>query len=298
MELLIVIIIIGLLAAIVIVSYSNVTRQATDSKMQQYAQDISKKLAIYAAENGGDYPVSLSALNLGISDAALQYHSDNNSNPSTYCVSASRLNSSFFVDNQTQVTPAKGVCSGQVSAGQTVTNLILKPSFEDGWGMTAGNPYDYSFSVSTDRAFSGSSSFKIVAPSTVADAYVENGNALGTQVPPGKYTFSIWVYISGSGHGVTNANRGIWAYLTPSCYSQLYIDQSKQNQWQRLSVTCNNTASSNLWVRLYAPTDSTVYYDAMMLTAGDQLYDYFDGDSTGFKWNGTPRDSASYGLAF
>lgn len=60
-ELLIVIVIIGILAAIVIVAYNGVTNRAKASKTQSTVANILKKAEAYNAENG-TYPTTLATL--------------------------------------------------------------------------------------------------------------------------------------------------------------------------------------------------------------------------------------------
>jgi prepilin-type N-terminal cleavage/methylation domain-containing protein len=61
-ELLIVVVIIGILAAIVIVAYNGVTNRAKTSKSQATASSIVKKIEAYNAENGA-YAATYAALN-------------------------------------------------------------------------------------------------------------------------------------------------------------------------------------------------------------------------------------------
>lgn len=59
-ELLIVVVIIGILAAIVIVAYNGITTRATFTKLQSDLKSIDKALGIYHAKHGS-YPVSPSS---------------------------------------------------------------------------------------------------------------------------------------------------------------------------------------------------------------------------------------------
>ena len=55
-ELLIVIVIIGILAAIVIVAYNGVTNRAKTQSANSAASNVQKKIEAYAAANNGSYP--------------------------------------------------------------------------------------------------------------------------------------------------------------------------------------------------------------------------------------------------
>ena len=55
-ELLIVIVIIGILAALVIVAYTGIQARANTTKQQTNAQAVQKKAEAYAADNNGTYP--------------------------------------------------------------------------------------------------------------------------------------------------------------------------------------------------------------------------------------------------
>lgn len=55
-ELLIVIVIIGILAALVIVAYNGIQNRARATKAQTNAQAVAKKAEAYAADNSGAYP--------------------------------------------------------------------------------------------------------------------------------------------------------------------------------------------------------------------------------------------------
>lgn len=59
-ELLIVIVVIGILAAITIVAYNGVQNRANDTAVQSDLNAFAKKLGMYAADNGA-YPVTLSS---------------------------------------------------------------------------------------------------------------------------------------------------------------------------------------------------------------------------------------------
>ena len=58
-ELLIVIVVIGILAAITIVAYTGVQNNARKADAQSMAKEVANKVEIYAAENEGAYPAEI-----------------------------------------------------------------------------------------------------------------------------------------------------------------------------------------------------------------------------------------------
>ncbi len=71
-ELLIVVVVIGVLAAIVIVAYNGITSSANDSVVRSDLASMAKKLELYKTENGA-YPIDgaqLSAAEVGISQGS------------------------------------------------------------------------------------------------------------------------------------------------------------------------------------------------------------------------------------
>lgn len=69
-ELLIVIVVIGILAAITIVAYNGVQQRANTTKAQTAAKEVVNKAEVYAADNSGTYP-TLAQLNAATGTAAL-----------------------------------------------------------------------------------------------------------------------------------------------------------------------------------------------------------------------------------
>lgn len=70
-ELLIVIVVIGILAAITIVAYSGVQKKAYDSQRITAADSIQKALAMYAIDNAGKYPNGCTPIGTGCNVSTL-----------------------------------------------------------------------------------------------------------------------------------------------------------------------------------------------------------------------------------
>lgn len=120
-ELLIVIVVIAILAAITIVAYNGIQNQARLASLQADVSQASKQIKAFAVTNADAYPTSVSscpsptstALCLNPSDDnTATYVVDNSFTPRSYCYSSTADNGeSYFTDEAGQVLP--GDCSQQ-----------------------------------------------------------------------------------------------------------------------------------------------------------------------------------------
>lgn len=132
-ELLVVIVVIGILAAITIVSYTGISSRANASVLQSDLDNASKQLKLYQAEHSV-YPTSLNASNCPLdssgtldntyclkpgSGITYKYSVDNTLNPKAFSLYATKNNDEYFATNNS--TP---VSTTQVSAtGGAITSL-------------------------------------------------------------------------------------------------------------------------------------------------------------------------------
>lgn len=115
-ELLIVIAVIGILAAIVTVAYTGIAGQARTNALLHSLSETSKSLSLYKISNPeGDFPIDLADARVVTNGAiTLQYSVDNDVDPKTFCVTATIDDVSYHVssvDNQ----PSSGLCPGHES---------------------------------------------------------------------------------------------------------------------------------------------------------------------------------------
>lgn len=111
-ELLIVIVVIAILAAITIVAYNGIQNRARVSAVTSALSQASKKISLWQVDNPNQYPPSLS--DVGITDTAnvaYQYTVDNTSATPTYCVTGTYGSTTYRVSNTT-TRPESGVCGG------------------------------------------------------------------------------------------------------------------------------------------------------------------------------------------
>ena len=318
-ELLIVIVVIGILAAITIVAYTGITQQAKESVAKNSIASAQKKLTTWYIQNSETYPADLDEAGiLGSGGIDYQYTVNNATNPKGYCVTvtandiAYRLGKNYTYTTTSTNTlnesnPISGVCPGHSSSADlAITNLQPNPGLEvneSGFGQ----PNSSAVARDTSRARTGAASLRVTMPanpsSGVVGASVTAGQAVGAYIiqPNAAYTISAYVYvptgtvdpyisIQGAGHA-TRAN--------PPEHST-----SLKNQWVRIHNTFTTNASGTLSLyilnRQATPTAGTQFWiDDIMITEGESAQPpvYADGNSAGWVWNGVAGLSSSKGPA-
>jgi prepilin-type N-terminal cleavage/methylation domain-containing protein len=298
-ELLIVIVVIAILAAITIVAYNGIQNRARISAASSALSQANKKLAAFAVDNSG-YPADLATIGVNnTSDVTYQYSVDNSANPATYCMTATSGTVSYKSSSTTQA-PSQGGCAGHGVGGvAAITNRILNPSFEAG---NANNGANISASGGT-RTFPGGGG---LYGSQFMRATFASTTSLGwgqytDSVDPGTYTgifsvrsnipISFQPYFEGTAAKTNVASSGAIA-LTP-------------NVWRQGWMTVNVTAAGTIKVGGYfintgtTPTVGTDYidFDGIMLVAGSSVPTYADGASTNWVWNGSANNATSTGPA-
>lgn len=292
-ELLIVIVVIGILAAITIVAYNGISARATVASMSADLGNSSKQLKLYQVDNSayptgidcGTIPAANTICLKSSSNTTYAFTQNNTTNPQTFCLTATNGVTKYFINQNG--TPAIGGCS--------ITNLMVNPNF--GAGSIAGfanNSSDGSgfIALSTDRAHIGTQSLKVSAGGTASN----NGVGIGLNTPTtGTYMFSAWIYIpstSGFNYLVPLVLSGSWTY-GPAI--------TVKNQWVYVSIVAPVNAGTATWYFYDGggpgseATGNVFYLNQTMQTQGSNIYGYADGSSPGWIWNGTPNASTSTG---
>lgn len=159
-------------------------------------------------------------------------------------------------------------------------NLIVNPSFEAGFGgWTSANGGARALSADSH---SGTQSLLVTCPTFAGQAGA--GILLGP-LAPGAYTFSAWVKTATLGWlQVTDGSGVVTGHYVSS------------GAWERASLNCSfSTAGTHtFYALLQNPIDGdTLLVDAVLLTEGPDLIDYFDGGSPSARWTGTAGASTS-----
>lgn len=263
-ELLIVIVVIGILAAITIVAFNGVTQRARVATISSDLEGAAKQLAIDQTLNSA-YPATAAAANGGAGLKAspgttYQYAVDNTASPQTFCITATNGTTSYY-SSSTNNVPTVGACAGQGSGGvAAVTNLMPNPSAETGttgFGASGGA----TISSVTDWAASGSRSFKVTTTTSTnqGDMRVASGGLgsplarassrahLHTVSSSPNSSHDHWWLRQSSGNSLVVLNGrqhihpGFWPQSTVSSWyllDQLHVRCSVQRRWSKYWIRC------------------------------------------------------------
>ena len=303
-ELLIVVVVIAILAAITIVAYNGITNQAKNSAAQAAATQATKKIMAYAALNSDQYPVTLADAGIANNDGALQYTGGG----STFCVTATQQNISYYQSNSTNV--ARGACFGHNKDGVTIiANLAVNPSVEADMSNWTSRWFGPGGAGSTVRAAAAA----ICGTNGVRKTWTANGGGqdigfstnVQNVIPGRQYSFSVsmrsslatayraWVEWYNSGGKLSG---------DATMVSEVAV---AANTWQRLASTSTAPAGATMAFFIFGPypatgsptftAGATLDADCLMITQTAQPQNYADGETNGWTWSGTRYNSASSG---
>ena len=128
-ELLIVVVVIAILAAITIVAYNGVQTRAKTSSLNGDLRNVAVKIANDLTLNGS-YPATIASINNGegfkaSNGATMAYTVDNSSDPKTFCVTGTLGSINYFINQTNRV--AKGTCaSGEIGTQPNITAYTNK----------------------------------------------------------------------------------------------------------------------------------------------------------------------------
>lgn len=128
-ELLIVVVVIAILAAITIVSYNGITKRANESAVQSTLSQAFTGLTMYQLNNsGGLFPTALTDAGLNFtSGGGTTYAYTASSDGKSFCLASSQAGRTYFVSD-TSSSPQKGICNGAVGVIGTGDVAVDGPS--------------------------------------------------------------------------------------------------------------------------------------------------------------------------
>ena len=296
-ELLIVIVVIAILAAITIVAFNGVQQRARASAASASLASGKKKLELYKAENG-TYPLTGSLASAGVTDGdtAFQYTSDG----VTYCLTGTNGSVSYKVTENG--SPASGGCAGHAQGGvAAVTNLVTNPSFAvstSGWTGSSAT-----ISRVTSPWVLDNGSIQVTPTAQDSFAYTDIPAVAGRS-----YTVLGTVRIetpqTGTFQGTTQQRNIFFEFrnstggYTGSGNGTTAVQANANGTYSHRGVGLAPANTTTLRVRLYngATTGGgSVYWDRIMAVEGNYTGSYADGDSADWTWNGTANAATSTG---
>lgn len=262
-ELLIVIVVIGILAAITIVAYNGIQDRARTTSLTADLAKAAKLLAITQADTGS-YPTTIPAsmkytpgVGMSLADTG---------DATTFCINGQMSTSgnilNMYYDSASSTNLQPGVCSGAIisgsESGNMKPNLISSPEFASGWSMglsVAGQPL-------TTRAGTASDPYPtkpvLVWTNNVARTTswaIVLGNVNYSQIQLGKtYRIGYWVRKTGTGF---NGNSILFGVMDGSATNKAIENGTSQlvnTTWTKVSGTgatlANGTSGNKTYVSL------------------------------------------------
>ena len=302
-ELIIVIVVVGILAAITIVGYSGVQKGARESAVTADLTNVAKKMTLDYVHNSA-YEMTDTDVDGGnglpaSKGTTYQYTSTG----TTYCITGTNGTVSYKITNTTP-NPAPGGCPGHgVNGVAAIKNYAANPSAvgsTTGFGAAGGTQATATLSIASDQAHHGTTSLKKVITGT------GQTGAMG-RPPSGTLVLNTGDKVSWS----------FWAYSTKAGSLSVYIEGTKTadgtyagagggaavtipaNTWTKVTGTWTATLGMNVTqaggYNLSVVAGDTAWFDEFMITKTSTPQNYADGSSTNWVWDGTANNSTSTG---
>lgn len=320
-ELLIVVVVIAILAAITIVAYNGISNRAKASAVASMASQVQKKVSLYAAANNDQYPVSLADAGVDAATAAnVQYSVNNSTSPAGFCVTASQNGTSSYLarnygytttsaQTADQSTPVAGACPGHAQGSAIGTsNAISNPAVRTaatGWSAVSSTGGAQSggrmTSVSGLTSLGITTAYRNTLGGTPTSWWRVQNNS-NTPVTEGKsYTLSGYIRPSvaattgviiiwqNSSNGTVSESAGSFAAQTAMSWAQKSVTATAPVG--AVSARFHLGATNNGVSGAYLDATAAMFYE------GSTVYPYADGDSADWIWEGASNASTSKGPA-
>lgn len=197
-ELLIVIVVIAILAAIVTVAYNGIRQRAVTSALQS---DLSSALTVLKLDHTktSQYPATTAAANEGRGltfspDTTVSYIPESgSSSPQAFCMSISRNGYSYFITQDSQ--PAQGTCESQAPV-PTYGDVVLADNPSAYWRFQNATGTSVADATSAGRTLTLSTSTGVGAPGLSGDAGDYSWNAPGTTGAYASIANASWQHVA------------------------------------------------------------------------------------------------------
>lgn len=304
-ELLIVIVVIAILAAITLVAYNGIRDRASSSSLQSAASQFGKKVLAYAPQNNDIYPLEATyAQDIGLPSATAQATYN-------YYVSDDRKAFCFSVTDTTRSPEVAFAMTqkGQVVSGRCIKNWAINPGADGVGTYWSTNVANTIFSRDTTTFRTGQASMRMTIAASMGEASLQLWD--GSTTPLVSVTSGEYLTVSGYAKAANNVNsigktlnvRYRWrdsgiGQLTPVNGSTITLTTN----WQKVSATAqapSGSAYDHVSFYINNPVNGTDWsLDDVMVLRGQSTYGFaspYDNDA--WSWTGAPGVSASFGPA-
>ncbi len=305
-ELLIVVVVIAILAAITIVAYNGIAQRSKVSAAQSSTTQAAKKVLSYATLNSDQYPPDLTTVGIANSaDTTYQYSVDNNASPRTFCVTATTSNISYYLSNG-GANPTAGACAGHgVNGVAAVINYVKRPTPPGGdtTGYTGYNAAGGHTASPVINAWNGKYAFRYTAgaagfSTNLTIGYEYQGTGIAVSANTTIYP-SIHVRSNKAGNYRLNLSffNGTTGVASPAVISTVAVPL---NTWVRLVADQEVVVPSpadRMSIRAQYVSGTTWATNDWIDVTGVSTAPgaYADGDSPNWVWTGTAGYSTSTG---
>jgi len=302
-ELLIVIVVIGILAAITIVAFNGVQNRAKAGAAQSAVAQANKKILSFAAENSDAYPVAagpngidnLTAIGIvGSGNATYQYSSANNVSPRTFCLTATVGDRSYYISSAS-VAPTSGACQGHGLDGAiAITNYATNPHAVGNVGWGSQTPAGSTLSYVANGAQDGGSAYQ-VATTQAGQLRISAAQSLGNVSTGDQISVSIDIFAPEATS--VQVELGVAGVFPKS--SAISLTSGWNRVFGTATIPAGITNSPVTLVQITSvstvSTGKTWKASRILLTRGTANPAYADGETSGWLWNGGVNNSTSTG---
>lgn len=305
-ELLIVIVVIAILAAVILVAYNGITNRAKVSSVQSAATQAARRIAVFASTNVDNFPATLSDANISNSGGTTyQYSVSNSTSPKYYCVTATYQEISYYMTNLS-TSPVIGSCPGHTSGnGATISNRAQNPTGKLGTNDWSANWDGGTGTVSSGPVIGALSPTNIDSMVTARWTTASTGSAGGLYlsvpvIPSQQYRMSLWYRYAASASGmrcdalVYDANNTLQLDVPDVSVAAV------NNTWGTCAAIFTTPANAQtaivrIWRAGIVSSGRTLDVTGVMFVEGSGVYAFADGNTSGWSWGGEPNGSTSVG---
>ncbi len=293
-ELLIVVVVIAILAAITIVAFNGIQNRAKASAAQSNASQAIKKLMAYAIDNSDSYPTSLSLIGLNDTTDLTYEYSYSNTVPRTACVTVTTQNLSYTASNGATGAVAGGCAGHAINGAAAITNYATNPRAVSGGGAwTNQTPSSSTISYQPTGAQDGGSAYRVI---TTVAGQIRIGIPSSVGAVTTADTLSAGVDLYSSVATSVQVEVGLSTGVYPkSSIIALNVGWNRVEGSVAMPAAANVTLVQLVGTSASLPIGTTWTASRAIVTKSVNPYNYADGNVSTWLWNGTVNNSTSKG---